>query len=140
MTDVVSRAKRSQMMSGIRGRNTKPERDVRRLLHRTGLRFRLNSGAKLPGRPDIALTRYRAAVFVHGCFWHRHAGCRFAYTPKSNRAFWMLKFRQNVERDARAASDLRSAGWRPFVVWECSVSVARMAALARRIKRGLRGS
>ena len=123
------------MMSGIRGHDTKPERLVRNGLHRAGLRFRLESGKSLPGRPDIVLPKHGAAVFVHGCFWHRHTGCRFAYTPKSNRSFWRRKFRENVARDARAIAELRSEGWRTFVVWECSATETRIATLARMIRR-----
>lgn len=135
MTDIVSRSKRSQMMSGIRGSNTRPEIKVRSALHNAGFRFRLSSGTKLPGRPDVVLPRYRAAVFVHGCFWHRHPGCRFAYTPKTNRHFWLGKFRENVARDARKATELRRDGWKTLVVWECAITPRRLASLARRIRR-----
>ena len=91
-------------MSRIRGRDTAPELLVRSALHRAGYRFRLHR-EDLPGRPDIVLPKYRTVVFVHGCFWHRHKGCRFAYTPKSRVAFWNDKFRRNVERDRRNARD-----------------------------------
>lgn len=123
------------MMSGIRGKDTRPELLVRRALHRAGLRFRLASGRTLPGRPDIVLPRHRAAIFVHGCFWHRHPGCAFAYTPKSNRRFWLRKFAENVERDERNLRALRRLGWRTFVVWECSLTDGRLAALAKRVAR-----
>src|SRR4028118_864288 len=106
------------MMAGIKGANTKPERLVRSLLHRHGLRFRLH-GKGLPGRPDLVLPKYKAAVFVHGCFWHRHPGCKYAYNPKSNSAFWQKKFSENVRRDGRKEEELRKAGWRVFTVWEC---------------------
>jgi DNA mismatch endonuclease (patch repair protein) len=109
------------MMAGIRARNTKPEIAVRSFLHRSGLRFRIHSRS-LPGKPDLVLPRWRAVVFVNGCFWHRHRGCPKAYTPKSNRRFWMAKFHENVARDAAAASALRRAGWRVFTIWECQVS------------------
>lgn len=118
MADVVTPAERSRMMSGIKGANTKPERLVRSFLHRHGLRFRLH-GKGLPGRPDLVLPKYRAAVFVHGCFWHRHPGCKYAYNPKSNSAFWQSKFAENVRRDERKEDELRRADWRVFVVWEC---------------------
>lgn len=121
------------MMSGIKGKNTTPERTVRSHLHRVGLRFALH-GRRLPGRPDIVLPRHRAVVFVHGCFWHRHPGCRFAYTPKSNRAFWRAKFRENVKRDVRNQSDLRQMGWKVFVVWGCEATPASIERLARRIR------
>ncbi|MDT0633331.1 DNA mismatch endonuclease Vsr [Spectribacter hydrogenoxidans] len=120
MTDVVDRATRSRMMSGIRGSNTRPEIRVRRYLHRSGLRFRLHR-AGLPGRPDIVLPRFRAALFVHGCFWHRHDGCRYTTSPKTRPAFWESKFRQNVERDRKNVNDLLELGWRVLVIWECGI-------------------
>src|SRR5687768_16771374 len=98
--DVVDRATRSRMMAAISGRNTVPELSVRRALHAAGLRFRLHR-RDLPGSPDLVLARFKAVVFVHGCFWHRHRGCRFATTPRSNASFWSQKFEANVERDRR---------------------------------------
>jgi len=133
MTDVVSPEKRSRMMSGIRGKDTKPERLVRSYLHRAGLRFRLH--ARLPGRPDIVLPKHHAVVFVHGCFWHRH-GCRFTTTPATRTAFWNAKFADNVRRDARVQEQLAAAGWRVFVVWGCETDPSSLADLARAIKRG----
>lgn len=106
------------MMSGIRSKNTKPEILVRRFLHRRGLRFRLHR-RDLPGRPDLVLPKYNSAVFVHGCFWHQHPGCRFAYTPKSNTERWQAKFTENRTRDERALRALADSGWRVFTVWEC---------------------
>ena len=100
MTDIVDRQRRSEMMAGIRGRDTAPEMAVRRVAHPMGLRFRLQR-KDLPGRPDLMLPKHRLAVFVHGCFWHRHGGCRYASTPKSRVAFWTEKFESNVARDAR---------------------------------------
>lgn len=120
LTDVVDTNTRSRMMAGIRGKNTTPEIRLRKALHRAGFRFRIHD-AKLPGRPDIILPRYRAAIFVHGCFWHRHEGCRNASVPKSNAAFWEEKFRNNVERDRRNIRGLRAEGWRVAVVWECAI-------------------
>jgi len=105
-------------MSRIRGTDTTPERLVRSALHRLGFRFRL-SKSRLPGRPDVVLPRHRTVVFVHGCFWHRHRDCRFAYTPKSNLRFWERKFAENVERDRRTTRKLRSLGWKVVTVWEC---------------------
>jgi len=136
MVDIVDRATRSRMMAGIRGTNTVPELAVRRFLHRSGFRFRLH-GRQLPGRPDVVLPKYRAAVFVHGCFWHRHPGCRFATTPATRRAFWQGKFRENVERDRRQQRALRSAGWRVFVVWECELDrPRRLQRLCKELARG----
>lgn len=128
MADIVDAATRSRMMSGIKGKNTKPELVVRRFLHRAGLRFRLHD-KRLPGRPDIVLPRHCAIVHVHGCFWHQHSGCRFAYMPASNRAFWQSKLGANAERDRRKDEALRALGWRVFTVWECEAGEA--AALVR---------
>ena len=134
MTDVVDSQTRSRMMASIRGRDTKPELIVRRFLHREGLRFRLH-GRDLPGRPDIVLPRRRSIVFVHGCFWHRHSGCRFAATPETRRQFWKNKLAANVVRDARNLKLLATSGWRVFVVWECEVeSSARLRRLVRAIR------
>lgn len=118
MTDIVNRKRRSEMMAGIHGRDTAPELAVRRIAHRMGLRFRLHR-RDLPGRPDLVFPKHRLAVFVHGCFWHRHQGCRYAYMPKSRVAFWAEKFAVNVARDARQEAALRAHGWRTFVIWEC---------------------
>lgn len=121
------------MMAGIKGKHTLPERLVRSFLHAQGLRFALH-GKSLPGRPDVVLPRYRAVIFVHGCFWHRHPGCRFATTPSTNRTFWREKFEGNIARDKRSRRALRLAGWRVFTVWECSATDARLRGLAERIK------
>jgi len=108
------------MMARMRGKNTTPELVVRRYLRRSGLRYRLHVRS-LPGAPDIVLPRYRSVVFVHGCFWHQHPGCKFAYTPKSNTAFWQSKLRANRERDARQEAELREQGWTVYTIWECMV-------------------
>lgn len=114
-------------MSRIRSRDTKPERAVRSMLHRKGYRFRLHARG-LPGKPDIVLSKLRTIIFVHGCFWHRHNGCPFAYTPKSRRYFWSEKFRLNIARDTRASFRLQKLGWRVFTVWECELrSPARLS-------------
>lgn len=122
MVDVVDPSVRSRMMSAIRGRDTHPELIVRTYLHRCGLRFRLHSG-HLPGRPDLVLPRHKAVVFVHGCFWHRHAGCALATTPATRPEFWQQKFRSNVERDRLKEGQLRESGWRVFIIWGCEVGV-----------------
>lgn len=118
MTDIVNKEQRSRNMSRIRGRDTKPELVVRRTAHRMGFRFRLYR-KDLPGTPDLIFPKHRLAVFVHGCYWHRHSGCRFAYSPKSRVEFWTKKFEQNVERDSRNQTALRDLGWRVLVIWEC---------------------
>lgn len=120
MADIVDKSTRSRMMAGIKGMNTKPEMQLRRLLHAAGFRYRLHA-KNLPGKPDIVLPRYKAAIFVHGCFWHRHPGCRYATSPGSNIEFWSAKFAANVARDFSNEQALLAAGWRVAVVWECEL-------------------
>ena len=105
---------------------------MRSLLHRMGYRFRLHR-KDLPGRPDIVLPKYQTAVLVHGCYWHRHSGCRFAYTPKSNTEFWEAKFKENVARDALQLHQLDDLGWRVITVWECETK--EPTVLAERLSR-----
>lgn len=105
-------------MSRVGGKHTKPELVVRRLAHALGLRFRLHR-RDLPGRPDLVFPKHRLAVFVHGCFWHRHAGCKLASTPKTRREFWEEKFAANEARDAASVAALEALGWRVLVIWEC---------------------
>lgn len=137
MADFLSPLQRSERMSRIRGKNTKPEVIVRRLLHAAGFRFRLHVSA-LTGRPDIVLPRYKSIVLVHGCFWHRHAGCAIATTPKSNVAFWRKKFEGNVKRDRGNRAKLRKLGWSVFVIWECQVSsAAKSEATAKKLVKKL---
>ncbi|SEJ59283.1 T/G mismatch-specific endonuclease [Ectopseudomonas oleovorans] len=107
-------------MAGIRGSNTSPEMKVRRLLHRHGFRYRLHQ-KDLPGKPDLVLSRYRVCIFVHGCFWHRHPGCRYATSPKTRLDFWQRKFDQNVARDTRNKAVLLASGWRVIQLWECGI-------------------
>jgi DNA mismatch endonuclease, patch repair protein len=120
MTDTVDYATRSRMMAGIHGANTRPERLLRSGLHRAGYRFVLHS-ARLPGRPDIVLPKFRTAILVHGCFWHAHGGCRYYRVPATREVFWRKKFASNVARDARNVAELRGDGWRVLVVWECAL-------------------
>lgn len=120
MIDIVDSRKRSELMANIRGRDTAPERAVRKIAHRMGLRFRLYRKG-LPGRPDLVLPKYRLAVFVHGCFWHQHEGCQYAHIPKTRTGYWRDKFSRNVERDKENEEALRSLGWNVLVVWECEV-------------------
>lgn len=107
-------------MSRIRGRDTKPELRLRSMLHRAGFRFRLHR-KDLPGCPDIVLPRHKAAIFLHGCFWHRHKGCRNATTPSTRRHFWEHKFAGTVERDQKNTGILQDLGWRVITVWECDL-------------------
>ena len=108
-------------MSRIRGKDSRPELALRRVLHAMGFRYRLH-GAGLPGKPDLVLPRYRTVVFVHGCFWHRHAGCNIATMPKSNTAFWAEKFTKNMDRDRRVSGQLEALGWLVLTAWECELS------------------
>jgi DNA mismatch endonuclease (patch repair protein) len=119
--DRISKERRSWNMSRIRSKNTRPEVLVRSILHRSGYRFRLHA-RELPGRPDIVLPKWKTVIFVHGCFWHRHRGCRFAYSPKSKKPFWRKKFTENMKRDVRKAEALTSTGWTVVTVWECELA------------------
>lgn len=116
----ISPETRSRMMAGIRGKDTKPELTIRRHLHAEGFRFRLFR-RDLPGRPDIVLPRWRVAAFAHGCFWHGHAGCSYFRLPKTRPEFWEAKILRNTERDQEAIAQLRDAGWRVAVIWECAL-------------------
>lgn len=107
-------------MSRIRGKDTKPELKLRSVLHKLGYRFRLHR-KDLPGKPDIVLPKYQTAIFVHGCFWHRHEGCRLAYNPKSRIEFWQRKFEENVKRDKENLLRLKESDWKVIVIWECEL-------------------
>jgi len=119
--DVKSKFQRSENMSRIHGKDTKPEMIVRSFLHRHGFRFRLHSKV-LPGHPDIVLPKYRTIIEVRGCFWHRHPGCKFTTTPASNLEFWQKKFHENVRRDEAQSVELRKLGWDLLVIWGCETS------------------
>jgi DNA mismatch endonuclease (patch repair protein) len=119
MADVVSSETRSRMMSGIPGKNTKPEQMVRKALFAAGFRFRLHR-RDLPGVPDVALPGSRVAIFVHGCFWHLHRECRYAKLPSTRPDFWKQKLEGNALRDSKNIEALLALGWRVFVVWECA--------------------
>ncbi|UNY41766.1 endonuclease [Burkholderia phage Milagro] len=118
--DSLTPAERSERMSRIKGRNTKPELIVRSLIHRLGYRYRLH-GKGLPGRPDLVFSKRRKVIFVHGCFWHRHEGCRLARLPKSRLDFWRPKLEANAERDKEVERQLSALGWKVLTIWECEV-------------------
>lgn len=139
MPDIVDRATRSRMMAGIGNRNTVPELVLRRALHALGLRYRLHD-RKLPGTPDLVFPRFRAVCFVHGCFWHRHAGCPYATTPATRPEFWKAKFDSNVERDRRNRLALIEAGWRVAIVWECALRKHGMLETPPMLDEWLRGN
>ena len=120
MADRISPEHRSWNMSRIRGKDTGPELCLRSLLHRAGFRYRLHD-TTLPGKPDLVLPRYRTVIFVHGCYWHRHSGCKYAATPRTRTDFWLAKFQGTVERDRRTAEALTQRGWRVITVWECEL-------------------
>lgn len=120
MTDIVDSQTRSRMMAGIRGKDTKPELILRRSLHAQGFRYRLHAKG-IPGKPDLVLPKYKAVIFVHGCFWHRHEGCRYATTPATRPEFWAEKFAANVRRDRATCQTLKARGWRVATVWECAL-------------------
>lgn len=137
MGDIVDQATRSRMMAGIKGTNTKPEIALRKAMHALGLRFRLHAKG-MPGRPDIVLPRWKAVIFVHGCFWHRHEGCRYATVPATRPEFWNAKFAANVARDHRNLESLGEAGWRTRIVWECDLKARGASAIASDVMRWLR--
>ena len=120
MADHLSVEKRSWNMSRIRGKDTSIEKIVRSYLFRCGFRFRKND-VRLPGKPDVVLPKYQTVIFIHGCFWHRHSGCKYATTPSSNVDFWKDKFRRNVENDNKHQTELESLGWRVLIIWECDI-------------------
>lgn len=105
-------------MSRIKGRDTWPEKKVRSILHKMGYRYQLHR-KDLPGKPDITLVKYKTVIFIHGCFWHRHQGCKYCYTPKSNKEFWLDKFNKNIERDKKNTHALEQMGWQVLIIWEC---------------------
>lgn len=125
--DRMSKTQRSANMRAIRGKNTAPEMAVRKAAHRLGLRFRLHR-KDLPGRPDLVFPKWRTVIFVNGCFWHGHAGCRRAKIPSSNTEFWREKLSRNVDRDRRNLIELQDRGWHVEVIWQCDITDAEAAA------------
>ena len=120
MTDIISKENRSRNMAAIKGKDTKPEIIVRKYLFSKGLRYRVHV-KKLPGSPDIVLPKYKTVIFVNGCFWHGHEGCKFSHLPKSNEFFWEQKIRRNKARDIANEYVLQTEGWRVIRVWECEI-------------------
>lgn len=120
MVDKLTHEKRSWNMSRIRGKDTEIEIKVRKYLFSQGFRFRKNV-ADMPGKPDIVLPKYRTVIFIHGCYWHRHAGCKNRTTPSTNREFWLEKFEKNVQNDIKHQQELEAAGWKVLTLWECEI-------------------
>jgi DNA mismatch endonuclease, patch repair protein len=135
VADKLTPERRSWNMGRIRGTDTQPEKLVRRVLHRMGYRFRIQN-RRLPGKPDVVMQRYKAVIFVHGCFWHRHPGCKFSYTPKSQIDFWRRKFSDTIERDRRTEVLLRESGWNVVIVWECEAKDSALLSQRLRAKIG----
>jgi len=132
LSDVFTKKKRSEMMSRISGKDTKPEILVRKFLFSLGFRYRKND-KRYPGKPDIVLPKYKTAIFVHGCFWHRHLNCQLFKWPKSNREFWKKKLEGNAARDQKNKAELESLGWKVITVWECEMRniATRVATLEK---------
>jgi DNA mismatch endonuclease (patch repair protein) len=135
MTDHLTKAKRSWNMSHIRSKNTKPEIIVRSLLHRMGYRFRIHQ-KNLPGKPDIVLAKYKTIIFIHGCFWHRHKGCKRCTTPSTNQKYWLPKLGRNIVKDKLNKKLLKKNGWLPIIVWECEIK--KLDRLAGKINKLLK--
>jgi len=134
VTDTVTKARRSEIMAAVRGKDTKPERKVRSFLHSNGLRYRLHA-KDLPGKPDLVFPKYRTVVFINGCFWHGHADCQLARMPKSNVKFWNDKIQANKDRDKMNNKRLRALDWRVITVWECKLSPRDLNRLMGSIKK-----
>lgn len=133
MADKFGKDVRSKIMRQIKDRDTIPEMRVRSFLHRMGFRFRLHA-RNLPGKPDIVLPKYRAVIFVHGCFWHQHPGCKHSHIPKSNKGYWKPKLERNVKRDIKHRQELRELGWKVIVIWECEIDEGGLASLPRALR------
>lgn len=134
--DMYSKLKRSEIMSHVKGHDTRPELVLRKYLFQLGFRYRVNVSF-LPGKPDIVLPKYNTIIFVHGCFWHGHENCKSATIPKSNVEFWTNKISRNKSRDKKNYKALKELGWRVIIIWECSLSndKKRQAAFAKLIKK-----
>lgn len=132
MTDIFSKSKRSEIMSNISAKNTKPEIVLRKALFEKGYRYRINY-KKLPGKPDIVLSKYKTTIFVHGCFWHSHSNCKDAHLPKTNVEFWRNKINSNVDRDNKNIQQLTDLGWNVIIVWACEIKKKNMDVLINRV-------
>lgn len=137
MADIKTKESRSYNMSKITGKDTKPEEIVRKYLFSRGFRYRKND-RKLPGTPDLVLPKYRAVIFVNGCFWHGHKGCKYFVWPKSNAEFWRKKIETNIARDRRNEMQLKNMGWNVLVVWECELRSAKKQATLERLENKLK--
>jgi DNA mismatch endonuclease (patch repair protein) len=137
--DILDPKARSRLMARVKQRNTKPELLLRRALHRLGFRYRVND-RRLPGSPDLVFPSRRAVIFVNGCFWHDHAGCRFATKPRTRVKFWREKFRENKKRDRRNYAALNDEGWRVLIVWECALKGREFERSVSRTARWLSGT
>ncbi|MBX2950768.1 MAG: DNA mismatch endonuclease Vsr [Crocinitomicaceae bacterium] len=124
MVDKVSKERRSEIMSSVRGKDTKPELIVRQFLFSEGFKYRLHD-KKLPGKPDIKLTKYKTVIFINGCFWHGHTNCKIYVMPKTNKKFWQEKIDKNVARDEKNIAELKSLGWNVILLWECELKKTR---------------
>ena len=131
--DIWDKKKRSKVMAKIRSKNTKPEILLRKSLYKNGIRYRINY-KKIPGTPDIVLTKYKIAIFVHGCFWHGHENCKIAHIPKSNTIYWENKIHKNKERDNISTMHLLAMGWRVLVIWECEIKKKNLENLVYQLQ------
>ncbi len=138
MADIKSKEARSYNMSRIRGTNTKPEETVRKYLFSQGFRYRKNVST-LPGKPDIVLPKYKTVIFVNGCFWHKHEGCKYFVWPRTNTEFWQNKISHNVEHDRKVYSLLRQSGWKVVIVWECELKKAHRDTTLAQLSSNIRG-
>ncbi len=138
--DTMTPQERSRCMAAVKSKDTRPEMLVRRYLHAQGFRFGIHN-SKLPGSPDLVLRKYKTVIFVNGCFWHGHEGCKFFRLPKTNVEFWQTKILRNMERDIRTAAELAAKGWRVITVWECELkTVAHRQETLARLAASIRGA
>jgi DNA mismatch endonuclease (patch repair protein) len=136
MADVHSKEIRSKNMAAIKGKNTKPEMLVRRFLHANGFRYKLHDKT-LPGKPDIVLPKYKTVIFIHGCFWHGHEGCKYYVVPKTRTEWWLNKINGNIANDTKAIKSLKKEGWKIITLWECDLKPAKILKRLERLPRKL---